>query len=119
MTSMLYRALALFLPDSTDTAAMTFTHPMSTSAVEYIHHNYSYTITIDDIASYIGISRSHLFRAFKLHTGTSPKEYLTNYRIAQACNLLNSRICLSSQLQTLLALTMGCTFLKYFIKKKE
>ena len=91
MTSMLYRALALFLPDSTDHSSHDLYSSYVTSAVEYIHHNYSYTITIDDIASYIGISRSHLFRAFKLHTGTSPKEYLTNYRIAQACNLLDRK----------------------------
>ena len=41
----------------------------------YIETNYSYPITVEDIAAYVGISRSHLFRSFQAHMGKSPKEY--------------------------------------------
>lgn len=58
------------------------------AALEYIASNYSYQISIDDVADYVGISRSHLFRQFQAHCHMSPKEYLTEYRINQACNLL-------------------------------
>lgn len=56
--------------------------------MEYIHANYSYPITVVDIADYVGISRSHLFRAFQETNRQSPKEYLTKFRIHQACILL-------------------------------
>lgn len=57
-------------------------------AQKYIEKNYSYAVTVEDIASYVGISRSHLFRSFKLYTGKAPKEYLSEYRIEKACSLL-------------------------------
>ena len=36
---------------------------------------------VQDIADYVGISRSHLFRSFQTYMNCSPKEYLTEYRI--------------------------------------
>lgn len=57
-------------------------------AQNYIGTNYSYPITVEDIAAYVGISRSHLFRSFQTHLTKSPKEYLSEYRIKQACHLL-------------------------------
>ena len=38
----------------------------------------------------MGLSRSHLFRSFEKVMEKSPKEYLTNFRIKQACNLLKT-----------------------------
>ena len=58
------------------------------AAIEFISSNYSYPISIDDVARYVGISRSHLFRQFQIHYHISPKEYLTECRINHACNLL-------------------------------
>lgn len=58
-------------------------------AVDFIHSHYSYPIKVTDIANYIGISRSHLFRAFQETMNQSPKDYLTTYRINQACILLS------------------------------
>lgn len=57
-------------------------------AKSYISTSYSYPITIEDVAAYVGISRSHLFRSFQLYQHQSPKEYLSNFRIKQACRLL-------------------------------
>jgi AraC-like DNA-binding protein len=57
-------------------------------SIEYISSNYSYPITVEDIASYVGLSRSHLFRSFETVLGLSPKEYLTDFRIKQSCYLL-------------------------------
>lgn len=57
-------------------------------AVEYIMSHYSYPITVEEISSYVGISRSHLFRCFQQYFQQSPKEYLTSIRIKQACLLL-------------------------------
>lgn len=57
-------------------------------AKDYIANNYSYPITVEEIAEYVGISRSHLFRAFKSHIQQSPKEYLTEFRIKRARQML-------------------------------
>jgi AraC-like DNA-binding protein len=58
-------------------------------ARQYIEEQYSYPITVEDVAGYTGISRSYLFRLFQGAMNQSPKEYLLKYRIGQACQLLN------------------------------
>ena len=58
------------------------------SAISFISHNYSGPIDVGDISSNVGISRSHLYRVFMKHMGTSPNDYLTRFRIARACELL-------------------------------
>lgn len=63
-------------------------HNYVQKSVEYITSHYAYPIAIDEVAAYVGISRSHLFREFQKHMGKSPKEFLTDFRIRQACCLL-------------------------------
>ncbi len=59
-------------------------------AIKFIQGNYSHCISIDDVAKSIGVSRSHLYRVFMANIGKSPIDYLTEYRINEACNLLQS-----------------------------
>ncbi len=58
------------------------------SAIKFIQFNYSHNIGIDDIARAVGVSRSHLYRIFMGNVGCSPIDYLTQYRIDEACALL-------------------------------
>lgn len=58
-------------------------------AVEYIQNNYSNTIKVSDIAEYVCIDRSYLYRLFRQHMGMSPQDYLANYRITRAAELLS------------------------------
>lgn len=60
------------------------------NAIKYIQFNYSHDISIDDIAKSVGVSRSHLYRVFMSNVGQSPIDYLTNYRISEACSLLKN-----------------------------
>lgn len=60
------------------------------SAIKYIQFNYSHDISVDDIAKAVGVSRSHLYRVFMANVGQSPIDYLTDYRISEACSLLKS-----------------------------
>lgn len=87
-------------------------------ATDYINANYSYPITIEEISDYVGISRSHLFRVFMHHLECSPKEYLSDYRIRQACSLLKN----TDLSITAIALSTGFEnnlyFSKAFKKKK-
>lgn len=54
----------------------------------YIHNAYKSSIKIDELASHGGISRAECFRCFKRYTGKTPVEYLNNYRLSQAANML-------------------------------
>jgi AraC-like DNA-binding protein len=88
MTGRLYTALALFMKGAKKQPPQTSYGGYVQKAVAYISANYSYPITVEDIADYVGLSRSHLFRSFEKVMGRSPKNYLTDFRIRQACNLL-------------------------------
>ena len=59
-------------------------------AVDFIQHNYSYHIKIEDIAKNIGIDRTYLYKIFKKVHNISPQLYLINYRLHMACKLLEN-----------------------------
>lgn len=64
-----------------------------TQAIRYIQHNYAANIQINTIASYVGVSRSQLYRAFVSNFEVSPHVFLKRYRINEACALLrNARL---------------------------
>lgn len=58
------------------------------NAIKYIQLHYKESITVEQIAKVIGLNRSHLYKLFIRYTKTSPREYLLNLRLEQACNLL-------------------------------
>lgn len=57
-------------------------------ALRYIENNYSQPVNIQVIADYLNIERTYLYRLFKDMTGSSPQEYLLDYRIRRAFTLL-------------------------------
>ena len=59
-------------------------------AFDYIQSNYSKRMTITDVANYIGISRSYLYRLFKHKYEMSPQEFLQEKRLKTAKKLLHS-----------------------------
>ena len=112
MTGRLYTTLALFVSAATSKPPQNSANSYVQKGIEYISANYSYPITVEDIASYIGLSRSHLFRSFQSILGVSPKEYLTDFRIKQACYLLKH----SSLSITAIAGSIGFDNSLYFSK---
>ena len=58
--------------------------------IQYLDNNYMNNITMDYLASFCGISKSHLSREFKRYTGMSPIDYVLKKRITKASNLLSS-----------------------------
>lgn len=89
MTGRLYTTLATFMHNaSLNPNLQNSANSYVQKGIEFISANYSYPITIEDIANYVGLSRSHLFRSFQTVLGESPKEHLTNFRIKQSCYLL-------------------------------
>lgn len=59
-------------------------------AIDYIHTNYSYPIKIADVAHYIGIDRTYLYRLFMEEEHISPKQYLLRLRMRTAAELLRT-----------------------------
>ncbi len=59
-------------------------------AVFFISHNYSYPIQIQEIADYVGIDRTYLYRIFMKQSGRSPKQYLSGYRLNEAKIMLRN-----------------------------
>ena len=89
MTGELYLLLGILISNAARQIRLPGTAEDNISrAIEYIASRYSYSLTIGDIASYVGVSRSTLFREFREGMNISPKEYLDRYRIRRACLLL-------------------------------
>ncbi|MBQ8885126.1 MAG: helix-turn-helix transcriptional regulator [Clostridia bacterium] len=57
-------------------------------AKEYIEKNYNRDISVENIASFSGISQSLLFKLFREKEKSTPTEYLRAVRIAKASQLL-------------------------------
>lgn len=57
-------------------------------AIDYIYENYSKNISVTDIAEYLGIDRTYLYRLFKEEYNMSPQKYLLNFRLKAAMNKL-------------------------------
>ena len=88
-------------------------------AVDYIGQNYSYRITVAEIAKAVNVSRSALFRAFKRTYGVSPQTYLLRIRLSAAADYL----CTTELSVTEIAYSCGFTdanhFSKIFLQKKH
>ena len=57
-------------------------------AMNYIEQNFQNNISIEDIAAVCGINRSYFGKIFKNSVGQSPQEFLMNYRMIKATELL-------------------------------
>lgn len=56
--------------------------------ITYIETNYTKDLTLKEISSHAFLSEGHLIRTFHEETGMTPHKYLMQYRLRQACMLL-------------------------------
>lgn len=88
-TSLLYRFLAEIDKNSLlDKVTVNSKEEYVKKAVSFIIRNYSNRISIEDVAGHVGIDRKYLSSLFKKTLNISPQEYLINYRMNKACELL-------------------------------
>ena len=57
-------------------------------ALVFIENNFQNDISVEDIANVCGLNRSYFGKIFKNGTGKSPQEFLLNYRMTKAAELL-------------------------------
>lgn len=118
MTGRLYTMLALFMHSASHSNTQNSANNYVQKGIEFISANYSYAITVEDIADYVGVSRSHLFRSFETVLGRSPKEYLTDFRMKQACYLLEYSNLSITAIANSLGFDNSLYFSKTFHKQK-
>lgn len=62
--------------------------PRVRDAIAYLHAHSAEPVTLADLAVAVGLSRYHLLRLFRRHTGTTPHRYLLGLRVEHARRLL-------------------------------
>lgn len=60
------------------------------TALEFIKENYHKQVTLDDLCDHIHMSKYYFINVFKNYTGSTPHEYIVNYRIGKAKHLLRT-----------------------------
>ena len=88
MAGYLQAALGLLMEDEPPRRGNEALSVYARQGAQFIQQNYSGAITVEQIAQQAGVSRSCLYRAFITEFSLSPSDYLVNYRIQRACQLL-------------------------------
>jgi AraC-like DNA-binding protein len=57
-------------------------------AINFIEHNFQNDISVEEIAKICGLNRSYFGKIFKEATGKTPQDFLLNYRMIKATELL-------------------------------
>ena len=87
--------------------------------LSYIHENYMNNILLKDIAAEVNVSEGECCRCFKELIRESPNQYLLEYRISRAMEMLNY----TGMPVTEIALQCGFNdtshFIQYFKKKTK
>jgi AraC family transcriptional regulator len=72
--------------------------------VEYINDHYNQSITLDDLAAKIALSRSHFSRLFKRETGFTLQDYIIKVRLERA------RLMLANSSRKIIEIAHQCGF---------
>ena len=83
-------------------------------ALDYIEHHYGQHIKVSDIANYVGISRAHLTNCFNKELKLSPREYLIDYRMNKAKDLLTTTVLPINQIASSVGYEDPLSFSKAF-----
>lgn len=94
LLSSLYEFLSIIIDESAvKTAADKSTKKDNlyiAKAIEWFELNYSSSVSISEIADYIGLNRKYFSKLFKESIGMSPQNFLINLRLNKACDLMKN-----------------------------
>ncbi|PHV71625.1 hypothetical protein CS063_03415 [Sporanaerobium hydrogeniformans] len=88
------------------------------AALTYIHNNYEKNIAIQDIAEAVHLSEGHLRKLFRKEVDITLVDYLTNYRIAKAKEMMKAGEDKISDIYTQVGFTSSQYF-SYVFKRVE
>jgi AraC-like DNA-binding protein len=57
-------------------------------AIRYIEYNYMNGLSVSDVCVFLSIDRTYFYRIFKKYTGMAPEQYIINYKIKKAIELI-------------------------------
>ena len=83
-------------------------------ALDYMIKNYSTQLKVSKIADMIGINRSYFAIIFKKSTGMSPQQFLVDFRMRRAAELLSETDMAVSEIATAVGYLDPMTFSKAF-----
>lgn len=90
LTGLFYRLMGLMIERKGDSRE-SYEKQYYQKAFDYIRHNYGYPIKITDIAKHVGIDRTYLYKIFMEMEGSSPKQFLIQFRVQAAKNMLGTK----------------------------
>lgn len=88
------------------------------SMCEFISHNYSEKITIENMSKKVGITRNDCCKIFKQFSNMTPNEYITQYRINKSIELLNNTHLSILEISELCGFSSPSYFTSVFQKEK-
>jgi len=83
-------------------------------AAEFIEHNYSRMISIDQLSEHVSLSKYHLIRRFSASTGLTPGAYLSRVRTEKAMELLRGTTLSIEVIAERIGYSSGSYFIKAF-----
>lgn len=86
---------------------------------QYIELHFTENLSLDDLSNFCCISKYHMIRLFKAHTGFTPHEYIIHLRLLNAENLLQMTTLTSAQISALSGFANEALFIKHFKKAYE
>lgn len=86
-------------------------------ALDYIQENYHREITVTKLADHLGLARSYFSRIFLEHAGITPKEFIVNYRLEKAVELLTQKGLSQKEVASLVGYSDVYAFSRMFHRK--
>lgn len=88
LLGMLYQFMSVLANSNIEKIPTTLTDDYVSQAISYIQEHIHQPLTIQEIATHVGIDRSYLTTKFKKITGLAPIKYVQNYRLTLAKHYL-------------------------------
>ena len=84
--------------------------------IDYINENLHNTITVSELADFVGLNETYLSKVFKRETGVTVSEYVRDKKIEEACWLLKFTDKSSIEIATDLSFSSHSYFISVFKK---
>ncbi len=92
LVTLIIKIMRSFSKRCTDNVVIDKRSMIINSAIKHLRENYSRSLNLEELALKTFYSKNYLCRLFKEITGTTLSDYLQNFRVQEACKLLNGNM---------------------------